>query len=108
MKLEERLANMSVNHKAKICNRMIRKVYSGTQDLSELEFSVFVAEYEKNPNVRALCGGIMQDYGIGDLRKIQDFMPPIGLWINPMKCEEQIDSSIRYYLRRITSDKSSN
>jgi len=97
MKMDERLANMSVNHKAKLCNRLLRKVYTGTQDLSDVTLSQVCEEWDKNPKARVFIEMLFKGYGFTDRRKITDWLPGYGLFYNPVKMEAGIDSTLKYY-----------
>lgn len=101
MKLDERLANMSVNHKAQICNRMMRKIYPGTPDVQDMPLSEFAKEYDNNPQIHFISGSIFRAYGIDNHVKATDYFPHVGIFVNPIKCETEIDNSIKYYLNRI-------
>ena len=103
MKMEERLANMSVNHKAKLCNRMMRKVYTGTQNLEDLPLSTLVSEHENNKGTRCFTYKMFSEFGIGDIRKAFVTLPWGKLFINPVELEKEIDSSIKYYVAKLAS-----
>ena len=96
MKMEERLANMSLNHKAKLANRLLRKVYTGTQDLSDITLEQVCNEWDKHPESRCVINLVLKGYGFIDMRSITDWLPGIGLWLNPIKMEADIDNTMKY------------
>lgn len=97
MKIDERLANMSVNKKAKLCNRLLRKVYPSTQDLSDITLSKICAEMDRNPKAKIFLDMLLKGYGFIDTRKITDWIPYHGLFYNPIKMEAEIDKTLKYY-----------
>lgn len=98
MKIDERLANMSVNHKAKLCNWVLKKVYPGTQDLSDITLSQICEEMDRTPKAKVFLDMLLKGYGRIDICKITDWIPGYGLFYNPVKMEVEIDKILKYYV----------